>query len=178
MVSMRLELLAPVHLPHMQALADDPLVAQYTRFPVPLPPNFVEEWYARYEAGRKAGTREAFAALNQDGEFVGVALAPSIDAEAAEMELGYIVAPSARGRGYGSEMLRQLTTWAFLERNAKRLVLLIDVHNRASQRVARAAGYQLEGVMRSSYFKQGLRSDCQMWSRLTTDPPAPLPRRS
>jgi len=41
----------------------------------------------------------------------------------------------------------------------------------ASQRVAVRAGYTLEGVMRSTYFKPGAeRSDVQLWSRLPSDP--------
>ena len=85
------------------------------------------------------------------------------------MELGYLVAPAARGRGAGTEMLRQLTSWAFTDGGALRASLLIDVANVASQRVAVRAGYTLEGVLRSTYFKQGLRSDVQLWSRLPSD---------
>jgi RimJ/RimL family protein N-acetyltransferase len=86
------------------------------------------------------------------------------------MELGYVVAPDVRGKGVASELLRQLSTWAFSDRGAQRLTLLIDVENIGSQRVAERAGYQLEGVLRNSYFKQDLRSDTQLWSRLPTDP--------
>jgi RimJ/RimL family protein N-acetyltransferase len=81
-----------------------------------------------------------------------------------------MVAPTARGRGVGTEMLRQLTSWAFAEGGTLRASLLIDVVNVPSQRVAIRAGYTLEGVLRSSYFKQGMRSDVQIWSRLPTDP--------
>lgn len=172
MVSLVLVPLTIDHLHHVEALANDPAVAQFTRFPVPAPDGWVREWwYPRYEAGRLDGTREAFAAVStDDGSFLGLALAPVIEPEAAEMELGYLVAPAARGQGVASEMLRQLTDWAFGPGGALRVALLIDAGNAASQGVARAAAYQLEGTMRSSYFKQGMRSDCQIWSRLASDP--------
>ena len=49
---------------------------------------------------RETGAKEAFAIVGNDGAFLGLALAPEIDAEAAEAELGYIVASHARcGRG-------------------------------------------------------------------------------
>jgi RimJ/RimL family protein N-acetyltransferase len=166
---LRLELMTEAHLKDFEQLLDDPDVLRYTRLPDPPVPGFSVEWYGRYQLARQDGTREAFAALGPDGEFLGVALAPHIDAEAREMELGYLVAPAARGRGVGTDMLRQLTVWAFAEGQALRAALVIDVANVASQRVAARAGYTFEGVLRSTYFKQGARSDVQIWSRLPSD---------
>ena len=170
MVDIRLVSLSETHLDAVDALQADPETARFTRFPTPPEPGFAADWYASYKAGRKDGTKEAFAVESNDGEFLGIALAAHMDPEAAEAELGYIVAPSARGRGVGAELLRQLTKWAFTERGVQRLTLVIDVDNLGSQGVAQRAGYQLEGVMRSTYFKQGNRSDTQLWSRLPTDP--------
>lgn len=168
---LRLELLTEAHLPAIQQIADEPEVARFTRFPSPAPADFAARMYARYLAGRQDGSREAFAAVaTDDGRFLGLALAPQIDAESGELELGYLVVPAERGRGVASELLRQLTDWALTERAALRLSLLIDVANVGSQRAAIRAGYQLEGVMRSAYFKQGLRADVQLWSRLPSDP--------
>jgi RimJ/RimL family protein N-acetyltransferase len=168
---LRLELLTEAHLPDFQKIVDDPDVLRFTRFPAPPEPGFAARWYARYQAGRRDGTGEVFAAMSPDGSFLGVALAPHIDAVASEMELGYLVVPAARGRGVASEMLRQLTSWAFTEGHALRVTLLIDVANVPSQRVAVRAGYTLEGVLRSTYFKPGAeRGDVQLWSRLPSDP--------
>ena len=144
--------------------------------PEPPPEGFARSWYERYEARRADGTGEAFAIAGDDGAFLGLALAPTIDEEAAEAELGYIVAAHARGRGIASEALRQLTTWAFEERGIRRAHLLIDVGNPASSTVAERAGYRLEGVMRSTYLKQGRRGDTQLWARLPGDPPVTTAR--
>src|SRR5690242_2071367 len=169
MPAVRLELLADRHLPAVADLVGDPDTLRFTRIPVPPPPDFPQRWLAGYEAGRVDGTREAFAAVDDEGAFLGLALAPTIDREALEVELGYVVAPAARGRGVASEMLRQLTEWAFRELGAQRLYLYVDVDNPASNRVAERCGYVREGVLRSTYFKQGLRGDTVLWSRLPTD---------
>jgi RimJ/RimL family protein N-acetyltransferase len=169
-IDVRLEPLTEAQLPEVEAMQDDAETIRFTRFPQPPAPGFVQAWYDRYVQGRLDGTKEAFAAVDGDGTFLALALAPHIDPEAAEMELGYVVAPAARGKGVASELLRQLSSWAFSERGAQRLTLLIDIENIGSQRVAERAGYQLEGVLRNSYFKQDLRSDTQLWSRLPTDP--------
>jgi RimJ/RimL family protein N-acetyltransferase len=162
--------LAVEHLDDVAGLLDDPDVLRFTRLPVPPPPGYARHWIERYEAGRLDGTREAFAALDDDGRFVGLALAVDIDREAREVELGYITAPAARGRGVASAMLDALTRWAFGELGALRVTLIIDVENRASSRVAERCGYVLEGVMRSSYLKDDVRVDAGLWSRLPTDP--------
>jgi RimJ/RimL family protein N-acetyltransferase len=165
-----LVLFADEHLPEMEKLAVDEGVLAFTRFPNPPRPEFITEWHQRYQAGRAAGTKEAFAVLDGAGEFVGVALAVEINPTEAEAELGYIVAPAARGRGVASELLRQLTDWTFRETVTHRITLYIDVDNPGSSGAAANAGYQFEGVLRSTYFKQGLRGDTQVWSRLRTDP--------
>ena len=167
---MRLELLEDRHLGDVEALLDDPDVLRFTRVPEPPPADFPRRWLARYDAGREDGSAEGFAAVDDDGTFLGLALAPEIDREAAELELGYIVAPAARGRGVATAMLRELTSWAFSEAGALRIVLIIDVGNPASERVAERCGYVREGVMRSLHLKQRIRIDAALWSRLPTDP--------
>ena len=161
--------LAREHLPAVEALLDDPDVLRFTRIPEPPPPGFAETWFGRYERARRDGTREAFALVDGDGEFLGLALAPRIDHEARTAELGYVVAPAARGRGVATAALRLLTDWAFAELGALRLELLIGVENPASKRVAERNRYRFEGVLRSLQFKQGVREDTEIWSRLPTD---------
>ena len=166
----RLEPFTDHHLAHIAALLADPEVLRFTRIPEPPPADFARQWLDRYEAGRSDGTSEAFAAIDPDGRFLGLALAPEIDREAAEIELGYILAPRARGRGYATEMLRILTKWAFDEAGAKRIVLVINVENAPSERVAERCGYTREGVARSVHLKQDIRTDAAIWSRLPSDP--------
>ena len=166
---MELELFREEHLGAMAALLADPEVLRFTLLPVPVPDDFLPAWYGRYEQGRRDGTRELFAIV-EDGEFLGTAMAPAIEAEARTLELGYMVAPAARGRGVATQALRELTEWAFATHDALRLELRISVDNAASKRVAERAGYVREGVLRSVYFKQGLREDLEIWSRLPGDP--------
>jgi RimJ/RimL family protein N-acetyltransferase len=161
------------HLAELEALVEDPDVLRFTRVPEPVPPGFAERWVGTYEQGRGDGTREGFVVVDGEGAFLGLAVVPTIDAEARTAELGYVVAPAARGRGVATEALRLLTEWAFAELGALRLELLISVENEASQRVAERCGYVLEGVKRSAHFKQGRREDTQLWSRLPSDPYLP-----
>ncbi len=170
MGEVRLERLDERWLDEVADLVADPEVRRFTRIAEPPPEGFARDWIDAYESGRRDGSREGFAALDEDGRFVGIGLAPEIDREARELELGYIVTRAARGRGKGTEILRLLTRWAFDELEAQRLYLIIDVENPASARVAERCGYRLEGVMRSIHVKQGQRADAGLWSRLPSDP--------
>ena len=170
MRKIRLESLDERHLEDVRALVADPDVLHYTRIPEPAPDDFARSWIAAYATARKDGTREGFAAIDGDGRFVGLGLAPTIDRKASELELGYIVPAWARGRGVASEILRLMTVWALGEVGAMRVYLIIDVENRASERVAERCGYVREGVMRSIHVKQGRRADAALWSRLPSDP--------
>ena len=165
---MRLEPFGEQHLHALSAILDDPDIVRFTRVPEPTPPDFARTWLAGYEAGRRDGTREAFAVRDDDGAFLGLALAPSIDREAREVELGYLVAPAARGRGVATAILRELTRWAFAQ-GALRAELVINVENPASERVAERCGYVREGVLRSIHFKGEQHTDASLWSRLPTD---------
>jgi RimJ/RimL family protein N-acetyltransferase len=169
--AIRLEPLAEPHLADVGAMLSDPDVRRFTRIPDPPPADFPAQWLARYEAGRREGTREMFAALDERGRFVGLALAVAIDRTDREAELGYIVVPAARGRGLGTAILRALTDWAFAEVGVLRATLVIDVENGASLRMAERAGYVREGVLRSVAFKNERRIDAVLMSRLPTDRP-------
>src|SRR5256885_9086366 len=86
--SVRLEPLGESHVADVAKLLDDPDVLRFTRIPEPPPPDFAKMWIARYEDGRLDGTREGFAAVAPDAAFLGLGLAPEIDQERRELELG------------------------------------------------------------------------------------------
>jgi RimJ/RimL family protein N-acetyltransferase len=174
-MTVRLELFDERHLNGMAAVLDDPDVLRFTRVPVPVPEGFARTWFAAYEQGRRDGTRELFAIVDAgDGAFLGLAMAAPIHRETRTAELGYVVAPAARGRGVATGALTALTAWAFDALEALRLELVISVDNEPSKRVAAHCGYVREGVLRSVFFKQDLREDVEIWARLPGDEPAPL----
>ncbi len=84
-------------------------------------------------------------------------------------EIGYLVAPWARGRGVATAATAALTRWG-LEHGAKRVELLANVENLASQRVALAAGFRREGVRRGAEEQRdGTRHDLVAFARLPGD---------
>jgi RimJ/RimL family protein N-acetyltransferase len=91
-------------------------------------------------------------------------------------QVGYWVAPWARGRGVAAAATRTLARWAF-DHGVQRLELQAHIENLASQRVALAAGFQREGVRRGvARRRDGSPEDRVVWARLEGDPPGPTAR--
>ena len=82
---------------------------------------------------------------------------------------GYWVAAPARGRGVATRAIRLLCAFAFAELGAKRVELWIEPVNAASLRVAEAAGFHREGLLRSFMHVGGERRDMLMYSLLPSD---------
>jgi RimJ/RimL family protein N-acetyltransferase len=63
----------------------------------------------------------------------------------AEVELVYVLAPWAWGRGFATEAGRAITDHAVSALGQRRLIALIDPDNAASERVAGKLGFRCEG---------------------------------
>jgi len=90
-------------------------------------------------------------------------------------EIGYWCAPWARGRGVMSAAVRLVRDWAFNVLELERLELTTDVDNIGSQRVALAAGFRREGVMRGYLTARERRTDDLLFGMVRSDPRGPTP---
>jgi RimJ/RimL family protein N-acetyltransferase len=165
--TIRLEPLDEQHLQGLAALGQDPLVAQNTRVPEPWPDGFERKWLDLYEQGRGDGTRDGYAVVDaESGAFLGIAGVVDIHPGANQGEIGYALAPEARGRGIATRALDLVTRYALEDLGLDRVELQIATDNDASIRVAEKCGYTREGVLRSLYIKPGRRGDFVIYSRL------------
>ena len=69
--------------------------------------------------------------------------------ETPKTEIGYWCRTSAAGKGYITEAVSALTTYAFEHLHAVRLEIVTDEENAASRRVAERCGFTLEGILRN-----------------------------
>jgi GNAT superfamily N-acetyltransferase len=109
--------LVPLGRSHLDALEDlgaDPLVQRFTRIPDPFGRAEAEWWLGLYERGWVDGSRAGFAVLERASNvFVGMIAFVTLRLDAGEAEVGYIVAPEARGQGVAVRALNLLTAWGF-----------------------------------------------------------------
>lgn len=88
-------------------------------------------------------------------------------------EVGFGLAPWARGRGVMTRALRLGLTWAFDALDLEVVQWRANVGNWASRRVAWACGFRFEGTVRSLLPQRGLRYDGWIASLLRGDPMSP-----
>ena len=159
--------------PELLELVGDEAIKEFTLVPTDAGESFVRSWIRGYEDGWRGGTRAGFVVRAVgDGGFLGFASMFRLDLPAREAEIGYAIAPSARGRGVAGRALALLTRWGIDDLGLERLELRIAVTNPASERVAARGGYLREGVLRRVHFKEGRRVDLGIWSRLREDDPS------
>lgn len=71
-----------------------------------------------------------------------------IDPPFRRCNLGYWCRTGETGRGVTTAATKLLARWALEEKGFERVEIVVELHNEASQRVARKAGAQFEGVAR------------------------------
>lgn len=91
------------------------------------------------------------------------------DWQLPKTEVGYWIRTGSTGKGYATEGVRALTTWALEQLGAHRVELVTDELNLASRRVAERCGFTLEGISRHVQRAPdgSLRSSC-IYARLAT----------
>ena len=94
---------------------------------------------------------------------------------AATARLEVWIAGWARRRGYGAEVVRSLSSWAF-RHGMVRVELLTEPANEPAQRLALAAGFRREGQLRAALPTSGTRTDGIVYARLAGDSALPLRR--
>jgi RimJ/RimL family protein N-acetyltransferase len=153
----------------MEALGQDPDVLRFTYVSAPFTRENATAWVQRYVDGWADDSRAGFSIQSPEAEFLGMAAVIEFSRESSQGEIGYILAPAARGRGVASGALRLLSDWAIRDIGLERVELRISANNLASIAVAKRCGFVYEGTLRSLYFKDGLRGDTAIYSRLPSD---------
>jgi RimJ/RimL family protein N-acetyltransferase len=151
-----------------RAMQDPGTQRWITAAPVPYTPADASAWLTSTARQRAEGTGLPVVA-EAGGAFVGTAGLALPGVRHLGPEIGYSVAPWARGHRYAAEMADGLARWAFAH-GAPRVHLVVDVDNPVSQAVAVRAGFTREGVVRGCLpLRDGGRADAVLFGRLAGD---------
>jgi RimJ/RimL family protein N-acetyltransferase len=85
-------------------------------------------------------------------------------------EIGIVLLPEARGRGYGTQAHWLLARYLFAHTTAHRIWAGTEVGNIAEQKALEKAGFTREGVARGAGWRDGAWRDGVIYSLLRTDP--------
>jgi RimJ/RimL family protein N-acetyltransferase len=109
------------------------------------------------------------------GALVGAARLDPAGQPVATTRLELWIAAPARRRGLGAEVVAGLASWAFRQ-GTGRVELLVAAANEPGQRLALAAGFRREGLLRSAAVEGRTRADAVLFGRLVTDQAGRAPR--
>lgn len=156
-------------LPDLQAAFADPLVRAWNPGPAEGGQAVVEWMSERNDWSTES--HASWALGGADGRLLGAVSLHRIDHEQADAEVGYWLAPWARGRGWGALAVSAAARFGFEQLHLHRLHLFHAVENQASCRLATTAGFALEGRLRQSYrLAGGPYHDEHLHARLAGDP--------
>ena len=149
--------------PEVAVICRDPEIPRWTNVPSP----YTEEDARAFIRATLAGERAEMARAIVDatnGVLLG-AIGLRLPADQVG-DIGYWLAPHARGRGVVTRAVRLLCRWAFDRFSLARIQIHTLPGNTASERVAERAGFTREGVLRSFTEMKGKRTDVTMFSLL------------
>ena len=99
--------------------------------------------------------------------FVRYTLIPYPDSDHPHPEIGFGIAePSARGQGYAKEAVRLLVDYLFAGYPSERISAFTDAENIPAQRLMEKLGFQREGSLRRSMFRDGDWQDTALYGIL------------
>jgi RimJ/RimL family protein N-acetyltransferase len=168
MIRLRPPQLADV--PALTEACQDPLIQRFTFVPAPYTEAHARDWVGSGPVMRERGEALSLVITPAGGdELLGTVGVLRPDWVHRTAEVGYFVAPAARGHGAASRAVRLLAPWALRTLGLQRISCDVDVENEASQRVAQRAGFTREGVLRSAIEAKGRRWSLVVHSLLPED---------
>ncbi|WP_434742988.1 GNAT family N-acetyltransferase [Micromonospora sp. SH-82] len=147
----------------------DPETIRWTTVPVPYRHDDAEAYLGVTRRAWAAGTAANFVLADQDDCYVGVIDLRLSPTDPLLADVGFMVAPHARGRGYVAAGLAALSTWGFTTLGLARIEWRAMVGNTASRRAAEKAGFTVEGTLRAGLNHRGQRVDCWIAALLPQD---------
>lgn len=124
---------------------------------------FIERQWSRFDNGEGLSLAISSSVTSSAIGLVVLTLRP----QSGVAGVGYWVVPSQRGLGHAPRAVRLVTQWAMSRGGLSRVEAWVEPDNSASQHVLIAAGYELEGTLRSFLSFPTRRADAMVFSCVT-----------
>lgn len=153
----------------IESARSDPATAGTTTLPGQEDESGGLGWIHRQWARQEDGDGVSLAVAGcESGEALG-AVVLLFGPEPGVGELGYWLAPEARGRGHATRAVSLVAGWALTGGGFARVEALIEPANGSSRRVLERAGFVCEGLLRSYLSVGERRLDALVFSLVTRD---------
>lgn len=156
--------LTPADLPAVVAYRNDPEVARYQAWALPVTLDDVGGLVSEAALGAPDWVQRGVVLGN--GDLIGDV---ALNTRGAQAELGVTLAAHAQGQGYGMEALRALLGHAFGPLGLHRVHAGIDPRNAAVARLLTRLGFRHEGTHIQSYRHRGEWTDDAVYAMLRVE---------
>jgi RimJ/RimL family protein N-acetyltransferase len=139
---------------------NDPDVGGYLTPDVPYPMTLHEElkWFESLTA--VSDTYKFAIETLEDNQFIGGCSIIGVDWKNSVTAIGiFIGSKDHRGRGYGTDALKVLIKFIFMQMDINKIRLTVYSYNQQAIRCYEKCGFKVEGVLRQEIFKDGKRYD-------------------
>ncbi|MBX7468165.1 MULTISPECIES: GNAT family N-acetyltransferase [Streptomyces] len=161
-------------------MMNDEQVVAWTSVPHPYSARDADDWVRHLAPRERTEGRGIVWAVTEflTQRLVGIVHFQNTNWRTLATEVGYVVAPWARGEGYATEGVLAAAQWLFGDQHFERLELRTAADNTASQQVAQKIGCISEGVLRNAWIARtqtedggwtDIRTDLIVWSLLPED---------
>jgi len=156
-----------LHLENALRWMNDPEVTQYLMMVMGVTPGMEEEWMDRVQ---RRDVEYVWAILDDQNRHIGFTGIHGINWRLRSGTTGTVIGEkSAWGKGYGTDVMRIRTKFAFEILNLHRLQSESRIDNIASQRALEKAGYRREGTARKKLYYGGRWYDTILYAILDED---------
>jgi len=156
-----------VHMENALRWMNDPEVTQYLLLVMGVTPGMEEQWMDRVQ---KRDVEYVWAIMDDQNRHIGFTGLHGIDWRLRLATTGTVIGEkSAWGQGYGTDVMRIRTKFAFEILNLHRLQSEARIDNIASQRALEKVGYKREGTARKKLYYGGRWYDTILYAILDED---------
>jgi RimJ/RimL family protein N-acetyltransferase len=157
-------------IPDLAEMMNDELTTAWTSVPTPYTLDEARDWVTRRAPAERVEGRGIALAIAEifTHRLVGSVHLMNTNWRTLATEVGYVIAPWARGEGYAAESVLAVAQWLFRDQKFERLELRTAAGNTASQQVAQKIGCVSEGVLRNALIVRS-RTEDGGWTDIRTD---------
>ncbi|MBD5633810.1 MAG: GNAT family N-acetyltransferase, partial [Candidatus Eremiobacteraeota bacterium] len=103
-------------------------------------------------------------AIRDAGVLVGSIGLHDVDWGSRSAQIGYWIAPDARGRGIVSRACAALVTYGFKQLELNRIEICCVVENARSRAIPERLGFRFEGILAEAYLLHGIFRDIALYA--------------
>ncbi len=112
------------------------------------------------EENRKADRRiYEYVVSLPDGQPIGMCNIKLLKTDPGNAEIGYMLLPPYWGKGYGTNVARQLVRMGFVELGLRKVTACCNANNLASEAVMKKCGMRREALLKAVRYKDGAWQD-------------------